>query len=348
MRHSWPLVFCVGLLLGGCGSNDTTTSDTTTTTGTSTGTSTGTTSDTTTIAGSGTTTTTVAGETTTTVEGATTTPATTTTTAGSGNTGGSTSSSPSTPGSSSTTKPTSPPDDDPAYMPWGANDPLIPGQYAALTASSLADLDCSRLADQVPPGDAFWATVVDVCRAITGTGGWPANYVTAPSPGNNVYQACLNKDLATMVSSVVKWHQAHPGATQKLRFPAASTKSPCQTRTYGEVTAREATPDELPDGGVVVTLSAPALGNVDDSQVTVDGASGFTNDFSDDQGEGLFTGDIFLPAPVEAHVAKITVESDFGLVSAKVALPEVASSATTSTSSVPVDTTTTSTTASST
>ena len=74
--------------------------------------------------------------------------------------------------------------------------------------------------------------------------------------------------------------------------------------------------------------------------------SGFANDFRDEQGEGLFTGEVFLPAPVEAHLAKITIEGTFGLVSAKVEVPEVATSTSTSTSSEPIDGTTSSTTSS--
>src|SRR5687768_2590877 len=49
-----------------------------------------------------------------------------------------------------------------ASVPWGPNDPPIPGQYAALAVTSGHELDCDSVDEQAPDND-FWTTVVAVC-----------------------------------------------------------------------------------------------------------------------------------------------------------------------------------------
>jgi hypothetical protein len=236
-----------------------------------------------------------------------------------------------------------PPDDDGFdYMPWGANDPLIPGQYGALTASSAAFMDCEQLRDQAP-GDGFWSTAVAVCDALRGAGSWPTKATTTPPPGDNAYQACLNGELAAMLQSALGWHKAHPGAAPNLRFPGASTVSPCRTHLYGKPEATAADQDEYPDGGVVVTLSAPGLGDVSDDDVSVDGVRGVQSRFDDDENDGLYTGQLFLPAPVAAHTAKVEIQGDVSLLRFTVKVPAVEATSTTEATDATTDDDTTTT-----
>jgi hypothetical protein len=207
-------------------------------------------------------------------------------------------------------------------VPWGPNDPPIPGQYAALAVSSTDNLDCDAVGQQAPDSD-FWATVVEVCRALKGDAEWPTSGSLDPPPAENGYQDCLNRELATMLEALFEWRDEHPGAEPKVAYPPGSARSPCTLHVY-DASAFSVSPDAShPTGGVVVELYVAALDEGDSPEVLVDGEPvEVLEDFSGG-GDGLLIGEVFIPAPIDAHEATIVVKADFGDVTGAVLLPDV-------------------------
>jgi hypothetical protein len=269
------------------------------------------------------------------------------TTTSTASTGGSTSTTPTQtmPSSSSSTVTTasSASDDDDGddfdWGDWGPDDPPIPDQYAAIAVASSGALDCRRLEDNAPDGD-FWELAIGICLAVRDGADWPAvDAVPNPQPADNPYQACMNEELRAVLDGALAWHQSHPGERPTVSYADNGSRSPCQTTIY-TATATVA-PDDLdghPEGGVVIGLAIPGLPNsggrpdvlVDGAQVTyVHG--GFSG-----AGDGLANGEVFLPAPVQAHEALVEIRLPVIVLTTTVDLPSV--------DPRPIDTTTTTTT----
>ena len=211
-------------------------------------------------------------------------------------------------------------------VPWGPDDPPIPGQYGALAASSDDGLDC-ELVEQAAPDEDFWSTVLAVCLALRGDGEWPTNGVTEPPEAENEFQDCLNRELATMLRALLDRRAADPGAQPEIAYPPASARSPCELRIYGAAVFEVGASDDHPTGGVVVELQVPGLVNGDpDPLVRVDGQPIELEDDFGGAGDGLSFGQIHLPAPIEARTATIEVETYFGVLRTTVELPEVEAS----------------------
>jgi hypothetical protein len=227
-----------------------------------------------------------------------------------------------TPPESPTTPPESPTTPVPG-VPWGPDDPPIPDQYAALAVSSSDELDCDAV-DQNAPSNDFWSTVVEVCRALKSDGEWPTSGEFDPPPAANEFQDCLNDELATMLRALFAWRDAHPGAEPKIEYPRTSARSPCESRIY-DAEVFEVPPDTShTTGGVVVELYVPGLIDGDPSpEVRVDGEPVVLEDDFDGGDDGLSFGQIYIPAPIEAHRATIVVDAYFGPVSTTVELPDV-------------------------
>ena len=214
------------------------------------------------------------------------------------------------------------------YVPWGPDDPPIPGQYAALAASEDTAPRCDDLAGAQPGGD-FWAAAVSVCRALTGEAEWPQTTTVPPLPtAANAYQGCLDEELAAMLQQALQWHADHPGEQPEVNYPDSATRSPCQYRIF-DIQVLENNPDENQSGGVPVAVTLSGLDG--DYQVSVDGEQvEETSDFPvDDPGDGLDTIVILAPAAAEPRTADVAVTTDAGTVSASVELPAAAASTTT-------------------
>ena len=240
-------------------------------------------------------------------------------------------------GSTTGSDPTTPPDEPVSFVPWGPDDPPIPGQYASLAVTSADGLDCDSIDQQAPDND-FWSTVVGVCRALRGDAAWPTTRTLEPLPAENGYQDCLNRELAATMAALFAWHDEHPGAQPKVSYPAGSDRSPCTFRVY----EASAFPDPSdPSGGVIVELYVAGLDEDSSPQVLVDGEPVELRDNFSGEGDGVLLGELFIPAPIEAHDATIVVKADFGDVKGSVALPDVQVTTNTTTSSPTGPTTTT-------
>jgi hypothetical protein len=234
---------------------------------------------------------------------------------------------------------TTPSDEPAAFVPWGPNDPPIPGQYAALAVTSGGELDCDSVDQQAPDND-FWTTVLGVCRALRGDAAWPASRSLDPPPAENGYQDCLNRELATTLDALFAWREEHPGAEPNVTYPTASARSRCTFRVY-DPSAFPVSPDSsAPSGGVVVELYVAGLDEDASPPVLVDGEPvELTEDFSGGD-DGLLIGELFIPGPIEAHTATIVVQADFGDVKGSVALPDIPVNTSSSPPTGPTTTTT--------
>lgn len=224
-------------------------------------------------------------------------------------------------------------------VPWGPNDPPIPGQYSALAVTSADELDCESAEQQAPDSD-FWTTVVAVCRALRDDAPWPSSPSLEPPPAENGYQDCLNRELATMLEALFAWRGEHPGAEPNVAYPPASARSPCTFRVYDSIAFPVSPDPSTPAGGVIVELYVAGLDEGDAPPVLVDGQSvELREDFSGAD-DGLLFGELFIPGPIEAHEATIVVEAEFGDVEGSVTLPDVPVSTGSSPPTGPTTTTT--------
>ena len=207
-------------------------------------------------------------------------------------------------------------------VPWGPDDPPIPGQYAALAVSSADDLECEAIEQEAPESD-FWTTVGGVCRALKGDADWPTSGSLDPPPGENRYQDCLNGELAAMIAALFEWRDEHPGAEPKVSYPSRSARSPCQLHVYE---ASVLPPDgSYPTPGVVVRLHVADIVGDDPPEVLVDGEPVVIWEGFSERDDLLLAGEVFIPAPIEAHEATIVVKTGFGDATGTVTLPEVPS-----------------------
>lgn len=209
------------------------------------------------------------------------------------------------------------------YVPWGPDDPPIPGQYAALAASSIDGLNCDAV-DQEAPQSPFWSTVVGVCRALKDDAEWPASPSFEPPPAANGFQDCLNNELADVLRALFAWRDTHPGAEPRIEYPISSARSPCQRRIYNAAVF-EIPPDPMhPTGGVIVELNVPGLNDGDSSpEVLVDGNRvALEDDFSGGD-DGLSFGQVYIPAPIDGHTATIEVKDSGYVRTTTVELPDV-------------------------
>jgi hypothetical protein len=82
---------------------------------------------------------------------------------------------------------------------------------------------------------------------------------------------------------------------------------------------------------------------VSDDDVSVDGVRGVQSRFDDDENDGLYTGQLFLPAPVAAHTAKVEIQGDVALLRFTVKVPAVEATSTTEATDATTDDDTTTT-----
>ena len=247
---------------------------------------------------------------------------------GTGTTSGSTTSSPATSTGSgtsteTTTTATADGDDGFEYVPWGPDDPPIPGHYAAMAASSGTAPRCDDVADQQPEA-AFWFTVVEVCRALAEGGPWPeSTEVPAPPPPENAYIACVDTELRQMVERALRWHADNPGRLPDVRYPASSERSLCQAHIYdvrvlGEEHLREG--EGHPDG-VAVAVTGSSMNSV--AEVRVDGEPvELTGDFDvPEPGDGLTTVVVLAARSSQPRTAQVEVRTDTDVLTTVVELP---------------------------
>ncbi|HEY8717363.1 hypothetical protein [Pengzhenrongella sp.] len=208
-------------------------------------------------------------------------------------------------------------DDGFAYLPWGPTDPPIPEQYAALAGSSGA---APRCAPDNPVGGDFWAVAAAVCRAITAGGQWPTTTtVPAPPSPENAYQACLNDELATMLSAALSWHADNPDRQPNVSFPESSTVSPCQSRVYDVSVLSDS--DSPISGANQVPVAVVYSGSGTAADVTVDGQP--PEDFADDSGPGagVNTLTVLVPQQSDPHTAQIAFTTGRGPLTTSVDVP---------------------------
>jgi hypothetical protein len=169
-----------------------------------------------------------------------------------------------------------------------------------------------------------------VCRAIRDTdAGWP-DPGTLPSPqaAGNLYEQCLDNELFAMLGRALAWHDENPGNSPNVRFPGDGTHSPCQKSIYG-ITVAAADPafddgcdeGESPERRVLVTMSVPGIPDDSSPQASVDGAPLCVTNETDDNALRVFT--VVVPTSGEPHGVTIAVDTNYGPLSADVALPAV-------------------------
>ncbi len=209
-------------------------------------------------------------------------------------------------------------DDGFAFLPWGPDDPPIPAHYAALAASKDSPPGCADAADTAP-GGAFWATVVAVCKAMAGDGAWPTTTtVPKPPPAPNSYQKCLDAELSAMLQRALRWHADHLDRRPIVAFAPRSGRSSCQSRIYAVRVLDESDLDmQDPPDGIALAITGAGLGS--DPVVTVDGKRvEVSEDFQ--PSPGLKTLVVFAKS-TKAHLARVEVATDFGVLTATVDLP---------------------------
>jgi hypothetical protein len=204
-----------------------------------------------------------------------------------------------------------------SYVPWGPDDPPIPGQYAAFAATSSQDLSCESV-DSEAPGGAFWDLAAAVCRAIRDDAGWPST-TTVPEPPQtgNVIQDCLDTELAAMLEQALHWHADNPGRRPEISYPSASAMSPCRYRIYDV----QLITDEDTGAAIAVKITVPA--GTEDFAVTVD-EQHVDDDNVDNNGEqdnGLNELVIWLEASSEPRTVRLAVFNGRGTDSTSVDLP---------------------------
>jgi hypothetical protein len=239
---------------------------------------------------------------------------------------------PSSPTQPTTTGPTTsaapgPVDPDRAWVPWGPDDPPIPGQYAALAASPP---NCDEAAASQPDAE-LWDVAVAVCRAITEGGPWPATTRVPSLPdAPNEYQRCLDQELARTLASLLEWHAKVPDQLPRVSYASGPTISPCQARIYDIRVGHEVELGDrtLPASTTPVEIIFPTMQG--DTSVTVDGEMQEVISQESD-GEGLDSILIFAPAAGEPRTVKIEVHTPRGTLSTEEELPAVAVATTTTT-----------------
>ncbi len=221
------------------------------------------------------------------------------------------------------------------FVPWGPDDPPVPGRYFNLHADSPDALDCDSVESESPPDDPFWELVVAVCRAITEEQDWPAPTEVPPSPPvENGFQACMDAELTAMLQAVMAWRAAHPDERPAVEFPRSGTESPCRSQIF-DVRV------EVVDGGIELGL-ATADPDPDRVELKIDGTVVSPDPDRpppDDLGSGLTGIVYFLPGPFEAHTATLELTNAYGTSTAQVELPAVGGEQTTDAES-PSDTST--------
>ena len=213
------------------------------------------------------------------------------------------------------------------YVPWGPDDPPIPGQYAALAASSAKDLNCESVDSEAPSG-AFWDLAAAVCRAIRGDAAWPnAGSVPDPPDTESVVQDCLDTELAAMLDAALRWHADNPGGQPEIDYPSASAMSVCRYQIYDV----QLITNEDTDAVIAIRILVPA--GDEDFVVTVDGEL-VNDDNLDDNGEqdnGLSELIVWIEPSPEARTVTLEVSNGRGTDGTSVDVP---SAGTTSSPSV--------------
>lgn len=220
-------------------------------------------------------------------------------------------------------------DDDPFdYVPWGPDDGLIPQEYDALAASRSEGPDCEAVRDNAPSNE-FWAFAFEICRALSGTGEWPAQTsVPAPPPALNPYQQCMDEELHAMMVRALAWRAAHPGEKPEVSFTEADATSPCVTTISARIADEYL--GQFPAGSLLVAITAPGL--TDEPMVEVDDLPVPVSDefFVDPpDGFGLDSFVAIVPVPPETHEATVEITTRFGRPSTTITLPGLGDVATT-------------------
>jgi hypothetical protein len=203
-----------------------------------------------------------------------------------------------------------------SYLPWGPDDPPIPGQYAAFAATSSQDLRCESV-DSEAPGGAFWDLAAAVCRAIRDNAGWPST-TTVPKPPDtpNAIQDCLDTELAAMLKRALHWHADNPGKQPEISYPSASAMSPCRYRIYNV----QLITDEHTGAAIAVKITVPA--GTEAFTVTVDEQHVNDDDVDNTQQDnGLNELVVWLKASSEPRTIRLAVSNGRGTDSTSVDLP---------------------------
>ena len=209
------------------------------------------------------------------------------------------------------------------YVPWGPDDPPIPGQYAAFAASSRQDLRCESVDSEAPAGE-FWDVAAAVCRAVRGDdSAWPDRTTVPgpPDPGNAI-QDCLDGELAAMLHRALDWHANNPGRRPKIAYPSGSAMSSCRYKIYGvRLLTGDAAASSGHEGRIAVEIAVPA--GPAEFAVTVDGQQVDSGDVDQngEQDDGLEQLAVFLEPPQQRRTVKIGVSNGRGTGTADVDLP---------------------------
>jgi hypothetical protein len=205
------------------------------------------------------------------------------------------------------------------YVPWGPDDPPIPGNYAAFAVTSNQDLRCETVDSEAPRGD-FWDVAAAVCRALRGDhAAWPErSTVPAPPDSGNAVQNCLDAELTAMLKRALRWHADNPGRQPRISYPSASAMSPCRYRIYGiEVLTGGSSGRE---GTIAVKIN---VAGGEKFAVTVDGQRVDDGDVDQngDPESGLIELVVFLEPQPQPRNVRLTVSNGRGTDSASVDVP---------------------------
>ena len=119
------------------------------------------------------------------------------------------------------------PDTGLAWVPFGPDDPKFPTPGWDVYYYFLAH-DCESLQSSVQtPGDGFgnlYKAAVAVCRAAVGDeeSQWSVASEAFADRGDGVVigpASCVDESIASMVSTLLAWHEKHPGQQPDLTFP---------------------------------------------------------------------------------------------------------------------------------
>ena len=114
-----------------------------------------------------------------------------------------------------------------AWVPFGPDDPKFPTPGWDVYYYFLAH-DCESLQSSVQtPGDGFgnlYKAAVAVCRAAVGNeeSQWSVASEAFADRGDGVVigpASCVDESIASMVSTLLAWHEKHPGQQPDLTFP---------------------------------------------------------------------------------------------------------------------------------
>jgi hypothetical protein len=135
------------------------------------------------------------------------------------------------------------PDTGLAWVPFGPDDPKFPTPGWDVYYYFLAH-DCGSLQSSVQtPGDGFgnlYKAAVAVCRAAVDgeQSQWSVASEAFADRGDGVLigpASCVDDTIASMVSTLLDWHQTHPGRQPDLTFPRTADGRTACSRDNNEI-----------------------------------------------------------------------------------------------------------------